>query len=65
MKLDYCSCATKMVVVQSVTNEEIARYWKQRHILEQDHLFAALKAAAPNLSVSLSHALFLCNSFSP
>ncbi|KAL1534199.1 hypothetical protein AAHA92_30409 [Salvia divinorum] len=34
------------MVAQCVTNEEIARYWNQRRRLEEDHLFAAVKAAA-------------------
>lgn len=53
------------MVAQSVTNKQIARYWNQRRRLEEDHLFAAVKAAARlrarNLSVtltlSLSHTL--------
>ncbi|KAI4386836.1 hypothetical protein MLD38_004734 [Melastoma candidum] len=31
---------------ESVTNREIARYWRQRRIEEEDHLLAAIKAAA-------------------
>lgn len=34
------------MVAQSVTNQEIARYWQQRHMVEEDHLVAAIKAAA-------------------
>ncbi|XP_058008118.1 uncharacterized protein LOC110642215 [Hevea brasiliensis] len=30
----------------SVTNQEIAKFWRQKHIEEEDHLFAAEKAAA-------------------
>lgn len=44
--------------MQNVTNEEIARYWKQRQLLVDDHLNAAITAAARfrdrNLSVSVS-----------
>ncbi|KAJ9172614.1 hypothetical protein P3X46_015831 [Hevea brasiliensis] len=29
-----------------VTNQEIAKFWRQKHIEEEDHLFAAEKAAA-------------------
>lgn len=46
------------MVAQSVTNQEIARYWQQRHMVEEDHLVAAIKASARlrarNLSVTLS-----------
>ncbi|PIN22103.1 hypothetical protein CDL12_05193 [Handroanthus impetiginosus] len=34
------------MAVQSVTNQEIAYYWKRRRMVEEDHLYAALKAAA-------------------
>ncbi|XP_075496652.1 uncharacterized protein LOC142533687 [Primulina tabacum] len=30
----------------SVTNREIANFWNQRRLVEEDHLYAALKAAA-------------------
>lgn len=30
----------------SVTNREIARFWRQKRIEEEDHLWAAIKAAA-------------------
>lgn len=44
------------LLVPSVTNQEIARYWKQRRMVEDDHFYAAIKAAARlrarNLSVS-------------
>ncbi|XP_057470382.1 uncharacterized protein LOC130759250 [Actinidia eriantha] len=30
----------------SVTNQEIARFWRQKRIEEEDHLLAAIKAAA-------------------
>lgn len=40
-----------------VTNQEIAKYWRQKCMDEEDHLLAAIKAAARirarNLSVSL------------
>lgn len=45
----------KKTVVVSVTNLEIASFWRQKRIEEEDHLFAAIKAAARirarNLSV--------------
>ncbi|BAT99937.1 hypothetical protein LR48_Vigan499s005400 [Vigna angularis] len=31
---------------ESVTNREIARFWRQKRIEEEDHLLAAIKAAA-------------------
>lgn len=31
---------------ESVTNQEIARFWKQRRMVEEDHLLAAIKAVA-------------------
>lgn len=35
-----------MIKSPSVTKQEIANYWKQRRMVEEDHLSAALKAAA-------------------
>ncbi|KAM5546889.1 hypothetical protein ABKV19_001416 [Rosa sericea] len=34
------------IVVESVTKREIARFWTQKHINEEEHLLAAIKAAA-------------------
>lgn len=31
---------------ESITKQEIARFWRQKRIDEEDHLFAAIKAAA-------------------
>ncbi|KAG8660050.1 uncharacterized protein LOC110608522 [Manihot esculenta] len=31
---------------ESVTNQEIAKFWRQKHLKEEDHLLAAIKAAA-------------------
>ncbi|KAJ4714121.1 Big [Melia azedarach] len=31
---------------ESITNQEIARFWRQKRIDEEDHLLAAIKAAA-------------------
>ncbi|CAI9763045.1 unnamed protein product [Fraxinus pennsylvanica] len=36
----------RMIKSPSVTKQEIANYWKQRRMVEEDHLSAALKAAA-------------------
>lgn len=48
----------KKTVTESVTNREIAKFWRQKRIEEEDHLLAAIKAAARirarNLSVSYS-----------
>ncbi|KAE9606611.1 hypothetical protein Lal_00025793 [Lupinus albus] len=33
-------------VEESVTKREIAKFWRQKRIEEEDHLFAAIKAAA-------------------
>lgn len=33
-------------VEESVTKREIARFWRQKRIEEEDHLLAAIKAAA-------------------
>lgn len=43
-------------VEESVTKREIAKFWRQKRIEEEDHLLAAIKAAARlrarNLTVS-------------
>ncbi|XP_050378435.1 uncharacterized protein LOC126795698 [Argentina anserina] len=36
----------KKSVVESVTKREIARFWRQKRINEEEHLLAAIKAAA-------------------
>lgn len=36
----------KMVVVKSITKEEINRFWRRKKMEEEEHLFAAQKAAA-------------------
>ncbi|XP_030523939.1 uncharacterized protein LOC115736386 [Rhodamnia argentea] len=38
--------ARRAVAETSVTNREIARFWRQKRIEEEDHLLAAIKAAA-------------------
>lgn len=46
----------RKTVAVSVTNQEIAKFWRQKHIEEEEHLLAAIKAAAcvraHNLSVN-------------
>ncbi|WVZ11621.1 hypothetical protein V8G54_016151 [Vigna mungo] len=37
---------SKLKPEESVTNREIARFWRQKRIEEEDHLLAAIKAAA-------------------
>lgn len=34
------------MITESVTNQEIAKFWRQKRMEEEDHLLAALKAAA-------------------
>ncbi|KAL0325456.1 UNVERIFIED_CONTAM: hypothetical protein Sradi_5114900 [Sesamum radiatum] len=36
----------KSLVAPSVTEQQIADYWRQRRMLEEDHLSASIKAAA-------------------
>ncbi|KAM7529562.1 hypothetical protein LguiB_032972 [Lonicera macranthoides] len=36
----------KRRITVSVTNEEIAKFWRQKRMVEEDHLLAAIKAAA-------------------
>ncbi|KAL0361013.1 UNVERIFIED_CONTAM: hypothetical protein Sradi_3785800 [Sesamum radiatum] len=36
----------KSLVAPSVTQQQIADYWRQRRMIEEDHLSAAIKAAA-------------------
>uniref|UniRef100_A0A7N0U5N3 Uncharacterized protein n=1 Tax=Kalanchoe fedtschenkoi TaxID=63787 RepID=A0A7N0U5N3_KALFE len=36
----------KKMTAKSITKLEIERYWKNKHMEEEDHLFAAIKAAA-------------------
>ncbi|KAL3525222.1 hypothetical protein ACH5RR_013594 [Cinchona calisaya] len=38
--------AVKRPTVVSVTNQEIATFWRQKRMVEEDHLLAAIKAAA-------------------
>lgn len=44
---------------ESVTKLEIARFWRQRRIDEEDHLLAAIKAAARLRARNLSVRLFI------
>lgn len=39
-------CWERKAVGDSVTNREIAKFWKQKRIEEEEHLLAAIKAAA-------------------
>ncbi|XP_022858438.1 uncharacterized protein LOC111379314 [Olea europaea var. sylvestris] len=43
-----------MIKSPSVTKQEIANYWKQRRMVEEDHLSAAIKAAAWKRAQNLS-----------
>uniref|UniRef100_A0A7N0U5V2 Uncharacterized protein n=1 Tax=Kalanchoe fedtschenkoi TaxID=63787 RepID=A0A7N0U5V2_KALFE len=36
----------KKMITKSITKLEIERFWKNKHMEEEDHLFAAIKAAA-------------------
>ncbi|KAL9691682.1 hypothetical protein QQ045_012108 [Rhodiola kirilowii] len=36
----------RKIVTKSITKLEIERYWKNKHMEEDDHLFSAIKAAA-------------------
>ena len=36
----------RKTVTVSVTNQEIAKFWRQKRIEEEEHLLAAIKAAA-------------------
>ncbi|KAA8532026.1 hypothetical protein F0562_006832 [Nyssa sinensis] len=38
--------AAKTIITASVTNQEIAKFWRQKRMEEEDHLLAAIKAAA-------------------
>ncbi|KAG2694110.1 hypothetical protein I3843_08G121200 [Carya illinoinensis] len=50
----------KRTVVVSVTNLEIARFWRQKRIEEEDHLLAAIKAAARLRARNLSEEDYKC-----
>lgn len=45
----------------SVTNQEIARFWRQKQIDEEDHLLCAIKAAA-RIRVRKLTVRFTCDS---
>lgn len=51
---------------ESITNQEIAKFWRQKRIQEEDHLLAAIKAAARlrarNLTVSSINQICQINS---
>ncbi|KAL0439028.1 UNVERIFIED_CONTAM: hypothetical protein Slati_2385800 [Sesamum latifolium] len=44
----------KSLVAPSVTQQQIADYWRQRRMIEEDHLSAAIKAAARIRAQNLS-----------
>jgi hypothetical protein len=44
----------KKTITESVTNQEIAKFWRQKHIDEEDHLLAAIMAAARMRARNLS-----------
>ncbi|KAM7260919.1 hypothetical protein ACFE04_026394 [Oxalis oulophora] len=47
-------------VTESVTNREIAKFWRQKHIEEEDHLLAAIKAAARIRARNLTEEDYRC-----
>ncbi|KAH1113306.1 hypothetical protein J1N35_006684 [Gossypium stocksii] len=44
----------------SVTNREIAKFWRQKHAEEEDHLLAAIKAAARKRACNLPEEDYKC-----
>ena len=44
----------KKTITESVTNQEIAKFWRQKRIDEEDHLLSAIKAAARMRARNLS-----------
>lgn len=44
----------RKAVPESVTKQEIAKFWRQKRIEEEDHLLAAIKAAACIRACNLS-----------
>ncbi|KAK4428630.1 hypothetical protein Salat_1162800 [Sesamum alatum] len=44
----------KSLVAPSVTKQQVADYWRQRRMIEEDHLSAAIKAAAHIRAQNLS-----------
>lgn len=49
--------------MMSVTNQEIAKYWRKKRVEEEDHLLAAIKAAARIRARNLTVKLNLCTLF--
>lgn len=49
---------------ESITKQEIANFWRQKRIDEEEHLLAAIKAAARiracNISVKAAFKLIVC-----
>ncbi|PON66684.1 Big [Parasponia andersonii] len=50
----------RKTVPESVTKQEIARFWRQKRIEEEDHLLAAIKAAARVRARNLSEEDYKC-----
>ncbi|KAK9990083.1 hypothetical protein SO802_025068 [Lithocarpus litseifolius] len=50
----------KKSFTESVTNQEIAKFWRQKRIEEEDHLLAAIKAAARIRARNLSEEDYKC-----
>ncbi|KAK7840753.1 hypothetical protein CFP56_016279 [Quercus suber] len=50
----------KKSFTESVTNQEIAKFWRQKRIEEEDHLLAAIKAAARIKARNLSEEDYKC-----
>ncbi|KAL0742718.1 hypothetical protein Bca4012_084231 [Brassica carinata] len=49
--------------LDSITNKLIKKFWTQKHIIEEGHLFAAVKAAARVRASNLSLCPFCFDSF--
>ncbi|XP_010548242.1 PREDICTED: uncharacterized protein LOC104819731 [Tarenaya hassleriana] len=45
---------------ESITNKQIKKFWRQKQITEEDHLFAAIKAAARVRARKLSEEEYKC-----
>ncbi|MQM10296.1 hypothetical protein Taro_043188 [Colocasia esculenta] len=55
----------RVAVVRSVTRDEIDRFWRRKRMEEEDHLLAALKAAARIRARNLKARILLALSLSP
>ncbi|XP_010526822.1 PREDICTED: uncharacterized protein LOC104804280 isoform X2 [Tarenaya hassleriana] len=45
---------------ESITNKQIKKFWRQKQIIEEEHIFAAIKAAARVRARSLSEDDYKC-----